>query len=54
VQAEFLHQKIQTKPLLKAKVRAPPVSVGARRYWSLVLPAEYATVEALLNRIGVP
>jgi len=37
-----------------AKVSEPPVQVGNRRYWGLVLPAEYATVEALLNRIGVP
>jgi hypothetical protein len=37
----------------QAKISEPPVPVGIRRHWSLVIPAEYATVEAILNRIGV-
>lgn len=38
----------------QAKVSEPPVPVGVRRYWSLVLSDEYPTVDAILNRIGVP
>jgi hypothetical protein len=30
------------------------VAPGQRNYWGLVIPSEYAQVEALLNRVGVP
>jgi hypothetical protein len=36
-----------------ASVSEPPVAVGIRRYWGLVMP-EYAQVESILNSIGVP
>jgi len=40
----------------KPKVRTVelPIPVGHRRYWGLVVHSEYATVEALLNRVGAP
>lgn len=40
----------------KPKIRTVelPISVGNRRHWGLVIHSEYATVEALLNRIGAP
>jgi hypothetical protein len=40
----------------KPKIRTVelPVPVGHRRYWGLVIHSEYATIEALLNRIGAP
>jgi hypothetical protein len=38
----------------RAKVSEPPYPVGSRRYWGLVLFAEYAQVEGILNRLGVP
>jgi hypothetical protein len=30
------------------------VAPGVRSYWGLVILSEYARVEALLNRVGVP
>jgi hypothetical protein len=38
----------------RAKVCEPPYPVGSRRYWGLVLLPEYAQVEGILNRLGVP
>lgn len=40
----------------KPKVRTVelPIPVGHRRYWGIVVHSEYATVEALLNRVGAP
>lgn len=40
----------------KPKVRTVelPIPVGHRRYWGLVVHTDYATVEALLNRVGAP
>jgi hypothetical protein len=31
-----------------------PIPVGNRRYWGLVVHTEYATIEALLNRVAAP
>jgi hypothetical protein len=30
------------------------VAPGSRANWGLVVPSEYARIEALLNRVGVP
>lgn len=40
----------------KPKVRTVelPIPVGHRRYWGIVVHSEYATVEAILNRVGAP
>ncbi len=38
----------------RAKVSEPPYSVGSRRFWGLILFPEFAQVENILNRIGVP
>jgi len=40
----------------KPKIRTVvlPVSVGHRRYSGIVIHSEYATIEALLNRVGAP
>jgi len=38
----------------RAKVSEPPYPVGSRRYWGLILFPEFAQVDAILNRIGVP
>ena len=38
----------------RAKVSEPPYPVGSRRYWGLVLFPEFAQVEGILNRLGVP
>ena len=37
-----------------SKVCEPPLPVGTRRYWGLVLLPEYAQVEIILNRLGAP
>ena len=41
-------------PNPKIRVTELPIPTGHRRYWGLVIHSEYATVEALLNRVGVP
>jgi len=38
----------------RAKVSEPPYPVGSRRYWGLILFPEFAQVENILNRLGVP
>jgi hypothetical protein len=38
----------------RAKVSEPPYPVGSRRFWGLILFPEFAQVENILNRIGVP
>jgi hypothetical protein len=38
----------------KARVSEPPYPVGSRRCWGLVILPEYAQVEAILNRLGIP
>jgi hypothetical protein len=38
----------------RAKVSEPPYPVGSRRYWGLVMFPEFAQVESILNRLGVP
>jgi hypothetical protein len=37
-----------------ARVSEPPYPVGSRRHWGLILFPEYAQVESILNRLGVP
>ena len=37
-----------------AKINEPPIPVGIRRYWGLIVMPEFAEVEAILNRLGVP
>jgi hypothetical protein len=41
---------------LKPKIRVVelPIPVGHRRYWGVVVHSEFATIEALLNRVGAP
>ncbi len=39
-------------PRPKIRTVELPIPVGHRRYWGIVIHPEYATVEALLNRIG--
>jgi hypothetical protein len=38
----------------RARVSEPPYPVGSRRYWGLVLFPEFAQVEGILNRLGIP
>lgn len=37
-----------------ANATEPPVAVGIRRYWGLIILPEYTQVETILNRVGVP
>jgi hypothetical protein len=41
-------------PAPKVRVVELPIPVGHRRYWGIVVHSEYATIEALLNRVGAP
>lgn len=38
----------------RASVREPPVPMGTRRYWGLVVMPACAEVESILNRLGIP
>lgn len=38
----------------RSRVSEPPIPVGSRRYWGLVLLPEYAQIEIILNRISAP
>jgi hypothetical protein len=38
----------------RASVKEPPVPVGTRRYWGLVVMPACADIETILNRLGVP
>lgn len=38
----------------RAKVSEPPYPVGSRRCWSFILFPEFAQIENILNRLGVP
>lgn len=38
----------------RSRISEPPIPVGSRRYWGLVLVPEYAQVEGILNRISAP
>jgi len=38
----------------QARVNEPPVPVGIRRYWGIIVLSEYAQIENILNRLDVP
>jgi hypothetical protein len=38
----------------RAPITDPPIPVGTKRYWGMVILPEYIQVEAILNRLGIP